>query len=456
MIKRFLLLAVTCFLLSFSPALADEDHAQLENMIPEVWTAESAVRFALQNSPDIRISRQRIEAANAAISIQKASFYPSLSFVSEYSQTNNAMYSFGNILNQGAFDQAIDFNDPGRTDNFNGGVRLSYRLYNGGRDQAGLEAAEAQAAAVQIELRIVHDRLAFEVVRAFNLIRQAEEMVKAHETMVEAIDASLAVAQARYGEGDLLRSDLLDLEVQLAGARENVIQARNGLELSHQLLLNLLGLQDQQVLIIPLEEEDQHIPQNRDHGQRPELRSLEAMIEAARARLRQAGSGYYPVVDGYAGYGVDNGFITGDSGNSWQAGIKLQYNLSDGQRTESEVARAAALLAEAEERRRKADLAIGLEIKQADLALADAEERLTVTEKTVGQAEESARINRERFSEGVILSADLIAVENRMTDARIRRNIAQTQYRIAVAELRRALGLPQFETFVATTVENIR
>ncbi len=40
-------------------------------------------------------------------------------------------YSFGNILNQGAFDNSIDFNDPGRTDNLNLKAEIAYRLYNG-------------------------------------------------------------------------------------------------------------------------------------------------------------------------------------------------------------------------------------------------------------------------------------------------------------------------------------
>ena len=62
----------------------------------------------------------------------------------------------------------------------------------------------------------------------------------------------------------------------------------------------------------------------------------------------------------------------------------------------------------------------------------------------VEQAEESARLSRERFKEGVVLSSDLIDVENRLTDALVRRTGARTSRRIAVADLRRALGMHQF------------
>ncbi|MBU0681615.1 MAG: TolC family protein [Proteobacteria bacterium] len=454
MARHFSAAAFTCFLLLFfavAQAGATEQKGSAPVM-PEVWSAEELVRFALANNPDSKMARERIKAAEAAIMLQKASLYPSLSINSEYSQTDNAMYSFGNILNQESFDQSIDFNNPGRTDNLNTGVQLSYRLYNGGRDQAGLKAAESEAEAKEMELRMVHDRLALEVLRAFNLIIQADEMVKAHEAMVRAITASLVVAQARYEEGAVLRVDLLDLEVQRANSQENLIQARHGLELSRQILLNLLGLSGQELHIIPACDQVQQVPQNTTYDQRPELKSLDAMIAATKAQLRQANGGYLPVVDGYAGYGLDTGFVTDNSGDSWQAGIKLQYTLFDGHRTQANVAKAAAQLAEIKARRRKIELAIELEIKQANLALHEAQERMAVTEKTVAQAEESARINRNRFSEGLILTADLIAVEIRLTDAQIRRVIACTKRRIAVAELRRAMGLPQFDALAVNSV----
>jgi outer membrane protein TolC len=122
----------------------------------------------------------------------------------------------------------------------------------------------------------------------------------------------------------------------------------------------------------------------------------------------------------------------------------MQYNLFEGSRTEAEVARASALLAETQERKRKTELAISLEVKQAEFALEDADQRLLVTRKSVSQARESARLNRLRFAEGALLSSDLMGVEDRLTDALVRRIVAETAQRIAVADLRRALGLPQF------------
>ncbi len=229
--------------LLLSASLAMAEQAQQNNRVPDVWTERTAVDFALRNSPDSKISMSRIAAARAAIAMEKSAFYPQLSLSSTYSQTDNPMYSFGNILNQGAFAPNINFNDPGRTDDLNVGLQLGYRIYDGGRD-AALRAAQEKESASRLDLESVHSRLAFEVVRACSLFMQADDMIKARQAAVEAISSSLAVARSRYDEGLLLKADLLDLEVQLSQAQENLIQAQNSRTVAGKVLENLLGLKD--------------------------------------------------------------------------------------------------------------------------------------------------------------------------------------------------------------------
>ena len=62
-----------------------------------IWTAREAVIFALQNSPDSRIAAQRISAAEAQLNMAESSFRPRLNLSAGYDQTNNPIYSFGNI-----------------------------------------------------------------------------------------------------------------------------------------------------------------------------------------------------------------------------------------------------------------------------------------------------------------------------------------------------------------------
>ena len=442
-IRIFSVTLLLClFILPFDSRVEASPDEQLP--VPDAWTVEEAVTFALANSPDAAVIRQRINGAMATVEMATAAFYPQVDLGLSYGQTNNPMYSFGNILNQGAFDQTIDFNDPGRTDNLNMNATVNYRVYNGGRDEAGLRAAEAGEEASRHELAVLQSQLGYQVVRTYFTIIQAQETRQARRSAVDAITASIEVARARYEAGDLLKADLLNLEVHQSKAQENLIQARHGLNLSRKAFLNLLGLNDGPVILTTDCSIDQLVPQSTSFDSRPELKQLDAAIEAAELLVRKAEGGYYPTADLFAGYQYDKGYELDGSGDSWMAGVRLNYNLFSGHLTSSDIARAKAGLAEKKEQKRKVNLAIDFEVEQARLNLELAEKRLQVTRKMVEQAEESARLSRVRFKEGVVLSSDLIDVENRLTDAEVSKTAARSSRRIAVADLRRSLGLNQF------------
>lgn len=412
--------------------------------LPEVWTAEQAVAFALDANPESTIAQKRIEQAMAAAAMAHSSDYPLVNVSTEYGQTNNPMYSFGTILNQGAFDNSIDFNDPGRTDNLLLKAQVSYRLYNGGRDQAEQAAAAAHINVSRSDLAAVHQQLAFEVVKTFLAIIQAEKMVTVREEAMLSITAAFEVGKARFDAGDLLQQDLLNLELQQSRADENLIQSRHILELTKRSFLNLLGLREGEITIAPDSITDQELPRSFDYSNRQELKRLEAIEQGALAELQKAQGGTLPSVDAFAGYQIDSGSVLGEAGDSWMAGIRMNYTLFDGKKSASAITKAQLKLQEIQSIRKKTDLALHLEIQQAQLDYEQAKKRLTVTEKMVGVATEVIRLSRARFTEGVILASDLIDFEMRLSDALARQLAAQAGYQVAIANLRRATGLEQF------------
>ena len=411
--------------------------------IPTLWTPEQAVEFALKNSPDSQISWERIQAASAETTLAKAGYFPTIGLHATYGQTNNPMYSFGNILNQGAFDNTINFNDPGRTDNLNMSADITYRFYNGGRDSASVEAAEANEQSLSEQYASVQNSLAFEVVKAYQLIIQKKEMVSAIDDSIKAIEASLAVAEARYDEGDLLKEEVLNLEVQLARASENLIQVKHDETISERIFLNLLGITTT-TCNIEKETASQEIPAIMDMEKRPELQSIKNAISAAEAELKKAQGGKLPTLDGFASYQYDRGYVLDEYGNSWIAGVKIDYTLYEGSQTQAHIAIAKSKLTQIKKAKLKTELSLNLELEQATLGLNQAKERQLVTKKMVEVAQESARLSRIRFKEGVILSSNLIDVEMRLNDALVRQSVAKAIYKIAIANMRRAAGLPQF------------
>lgn len=411
----------------------------------EPWTLDRAVATALENSPDARVAHARVDGAQAFVDQAGAAWLPQVSVSGRYTDTNSPMMAFGSILNQRAFNFGLDFNHPGRIDNLNATGTVAYNIYSGGRATAGRTAARAGAEAAGHDLRTAQQQLATEVVRAVLNLRKAREAVTAVAGGVQAYEAAVAAARARFDAGQLLKADLLSLEVQLAQTRENLSSARHGAALAGLAFQFVLGLEPA-ATPVELVEDDPALarltpPDTRDFSRRPELLGLEARVRAASAMVEAARGARRPTVNAFASYQYDQGWKTDRHGDSWLAGLSVDVNLFDGGQTTGKIRQGNAEFTQVKEMLRKATLGIALEVEQARLAHADAAERLAVSGRAVEQAEESARLSRARFEKEALLTADLIGVESRLLEAKLRRAIAAADERLALVELRRALGL---------------
>ena len=411
----------------------------------EPWTFEQAVSFTLTNSPDARIAQQRIAAARAGIAQADAAVWPRLQFQSSYGWTDNPMLAFGAILNQRAFSPSLDFNDVPSTDNLNLRGVVTAPLYSGGQIRAGRTAARAGAQAAAWEAEAVRSTLGFEAARAFHTVLKARAFIRASEAAVNGFEQNVSVARKRYQAGSLLRADLLDVEVRLAQAREDLVRARNAEALAERALRNLLGLETPDFAVADAVPELLPPPADASPAQRPELLALQQRELAAEAAVRGARGGYLPKLSAFGSLDYDRGWETGGDGSSYAAGALLQWDIWDGKLTRAKVSEARAQLEGIQEEHRKWRLAIDLEVEQARLVLEEARARLAVTETAISQAQESVELTRARFEQGLVLATQLIDAETALTGARVRRAEAEADRRIAVAALRRALGQPQLE-----------
>jgi len=338
----------------------------------------------------------------------------------------------------------MDFNNPPVADNLNVRGMATLPLYVGGKHRAALQGAKAGAKAASASAEAVQNAVAFEAARAYYTVLKAGELIRAAESAVGSFRKSLELARNRLNAGTLSRAEVLDVEVRLAQAEEDLIRARNARSLAERALLNLLGM-ERDSLVLSEKVPEAAIPAGRDFSGRPELRAARLGVEAGEARLREVRSGYLPRVSAFASYDYDRGWEFDGDGESWTAGAALQWDLWDGRLTRGRVRQARAELDVAREELRKVRLAIDLEVEQAQLRLKEATERLSVTGKSVDQAAESVSLTRSRFEQGLVLAVQLIDAETALTAARVRRAEAEADRRIAVAALRKALGLGQLK-----------
>jgi outer membrane protein TolC len=84
---------------------------------------------------------------------------------------------------------------------------------------------------------------------------------------------------------------------------------------------------------------------------------------------------------------------------------------------------------------------VRLEVKQAQAQYEAASERLKVTEAGVAQSEESLRILRNRYQNGLATVTDLLRGQVAVSDAKMRRLQAIHDQKLAAVEIQRAAGV---------------
>jgi len=412
----------------------------------DAWTLERALDYALANSPDAKLARQRVIAAQAGLEQANAVFWPRLQFQSSYTRTDNPMMVFGSILNQRAYPSGgLDFNDVPDVDNLNTKGLVTVPLYAGGRNKAGRAAAQANTEAARQETEAVRNALAFQVSRAFYTVLKTRQFIRATEGAVVSFDSNLSVARKHLQGGTLLKTDVLDLEVRSAQARENLVRARNANALAVRALRNLLGIEEGNFLVAD-SAPAVAAPDSGDFSRRAELAAAHQHERAAQEQVRGAKAGYLPRVNAFGSLDYNYGWKFESGGRSYTVGALLQWDLWDGKLTRAKVREADANLESAREEQRKLRLALDLEVEQARLNLTEANERLDVTDQTLAQASESASLTRARFEQGAALSTQLIDSETALVTTRVRRAEAEADQQIAIGALRKALALPQLDS----------
>lgn len=435
MLKQLLL---KLFALAFAWACVGA-HA---DSMPIVWSLEEAVRHALTNSPTARIASHRVAGAQALLKQSEAAFWPALRLNSSYLRTDHPVSVFGHALNQRAYGSNLDFNDVPDADNWNVQGILAVPLYTGGQVRGERKSAQRHEVAAREEARAVRAALAFEVTRTFHHVAKAKVLVEAGESSVQAFEANLTNALRRLEAGTALRTDVLDVEVRLAQAREDLVKARNGLALTRRSLANLLGLNARDLEITAPTTEYAPLTMSTP-PERAELAAARARVEAATAQVRVAKAGYVPKLSALGGLDFNKGWELKGSGTSYSAGLLMQWEAWNGQATRARVRESEALLAAVIEEERKIQLALELELAQADLNLNESIERLAVTAKAVEQATESAELTRSRYQQGLLLATQLIDAEAALLTARVRRAEAEADAQIARAAWRKVRGWSQ-------------
>jgi outer membrane protein TolC len=145
---------------------------------------------------------------------------------------------------------------------------------------------------------------------------------------------------------------------------------------------------------------------------RPDLKRIATMEAAQRQSVSIAKSSFGPQINAFAGWQMDNPtFLAGGGGNNWLGGIEVKVDLFQGGARRAEVSRQRALEERAVAMAQAASDAVRLEVRRAYYDTDSSRQQVEVARSAIAQAQESLRINQNRYESGLATITDLLSAE---------------------------------------------
>ena len=145
---------------------------------------------------------------------------------------------------------------------------------------------------------------------------------------------------------------------------------------------------------------------------RPDLKRVRSEEAAQQQSVSIAKSAFGPRVNAFAGWEADNPtFVAGGGGNNWLAGVEAQFDLFEGGAKRAQLSRERAMQEKVVAVKEMASDAVRLEVRRAYYDVDAARQQIEVARATIAEAQESLRINQNRYDSGLSTITDLMAAE---------------------------------------------
>lgn len=403
----------------------------------------------------LRQARLDLEKAQARLNEAQAALYPNLGTQVDFDRVNSADVKKNNQLRlqQGA--RSRDLSNENST-NVSGRVEVSYNVYTGGQRSATIQQAQEQVRLAELQVEVISEQLRFEVTDAYYKLQQADAQVAIGQAAVE--DASVSLRDARLLEqaGLGTRFSVLQAEVDLAKANQQLTQYIANQRVARRQLAEILNL-GQKVELTAADEireagtwnlslEDSIILAYKN---RAELEQKLLQKDVAQQQSYIALAQIKPQVSVFANYNfLDNFDDTLSAADGYVLGTRLTWNFFDGGKAYSQ----------AEQAYRDMDLAntefarlrnqFRQQVESSYYNLIANKENIQTAAKNVETATESLRLARLRFQAGVGTQTDVINSQRDLTQARSDYLSAIVQYNQSLNALQRSVSnLPDNRLF---------
>ncbi|WNN91529.1 TolC family protein [Gloeocapsopsis dulcis] len=403
-------------------------------------TLQQALELAQRNNRQLQVARLNVDRSRDILREAQAALLPNAGLNAGLTRSRSAQ------PNQGFPQQEVGANTA-----FTGTAQLSYDVFTSGERSSRIRAAEEQLRLNELQLEQTAEQLRLDVSNDYYNLQASDELVRISQSAVTNAQASLRDAQALEQAGVGTRFDVLQSEVQLANATQELTNALSQQQISRRQLAARLSLAQAVSLAaaepvqiaglwnLPLENSIVLAFRNRS-----ELQQQLAQRNISEAQRRIALSQLGPRVSVATNYNVLDIFDDGSGlADGYSLGANVSLNLYDGGAARARARQEEANIAIAETNFADTRNQVRFEVEEAYNTLQANLANIQTASVALEQAREALRLARLRFQAGVGTQTEVIDAENALTNAEGNRVTAILDYNRALARLQRAISSNQ-------------
>ncbi|MEO8116336.1 MAG: TolC family protein [Bacteroidota bacterium] len=380
---------------------------------------DEAINTGLQNSKKLKISRAKIDEANAMLEEAKNRQLPDLKISGSYLRLNSA-----NIVlkNPGSGSGTT----PKISSALYGMASASLPIYAGGKIRYGIESSKYLLEASRLDNENDSNAIAYNIIEAYINLYKSREAIKIVQENLQVSRSRDTTFSNLEKNGLLARNDLLKSELQTTQTELSLLDAENDSRIANVNMDLLLGFPESNIIetqtdffnkipdIPTFETYEMQALQNRKDIQASSLR-----IQSANIGIKSAHAETLPSLVLTGGYiaGVIPNFVAVT--NVANIGLGIQYNLANLWKSNSKLATAKAQFAEANAADEMLQDEIKLEANRNYQDFILSKNKIDVYEKALAQSQENYRITNNKYVNSLATITDLLEANASLLQAKL-------------------------------------
>jgi outer membrane protein len=404
----------------------------------EIFTLKQTIESAIKANLGLKSFKEETAAALAVKKARRTQFFPTFSTSYGYTRFDAETTTSGfTAVPKEEYTFVTSFSQP----IFSGfSILRQYDIAKLGLDRA------------QIKEQLKRQDIILDAKNAYFKLLQNQKLYDIAQKTVVQINAQKEVADNFYQVGMTPLNDLLQAQVELANAKQELIVARNNFENAESDFNTLLRRPINTPVVLkdiidysPFEESLDYCLTEAEKN-RFEIKVADMEVEIAKKELDLTKKDYYPSIDlqgNYFKYGTE-WEVNGGNGiydpEGWNIQAVAKWNFWEWGRTSYGVKEKHSRLSQAQLNKDEIIDNINLEVKNAYLRTQEAERAIKTVETAIEQAKENFRINQERYKEQISTQTDVLIAQTLLSRTMTNYYNALYVFKISKATLYRAIG----------------